>query len=62
MSEEKKQFPTPAMLKAEEDWAKKSQEEKAAIENAFREKLRKYYAGHPSREMRKALVEEEQQE
>jgi ABC-type transporter MlaC component len=44
MSEGKK-FPTPAMLKAREEWAKKSPEEREAIETAFREKLRKYYSG-----------------
>lgn len=31
------------MLKAREEWEKKSPEEREATENAFREKLRKYY-------------------
>ena len=57
--EEKKQFPTPAMLKAREEWAKKLQEEKEAIENRLREKLRKYYANRPSREAILASMEEE---
>lgn len=56
--EDKKQFPTPEMLKAREEWAKKTPEERAAIENAFREKLRKYYANRPSREMILASMEE----
>lgn len=47
MSEEKK-FPTPSMLKAQEE--KLSPEKKEAILNAFREKLRKYYGSRPSRE------------
>jgi len=59
MMSEKKQFPTPAMLKAEEEWAKKSPEEKEAIENRFREKLRKYYANRMSREAIMASMEEE---
>ncbi len=62
MSEEKKQFPTPEMMKAEEEWAKKTPEEKEAIMNAFREKLRKYYANRPSREVIMASMEEEQRE
>ena len=62
MSEEKKQFPTPAMLKAEEEWAKKTPQEKEAIENMLKEKLRKYYAGRPSRDVIMASMEEEQPE
>lgn len=54
---EKKQFPTPEMLKAREEWAKKSPEEKEAIENAFREKLRKYYENRPSMEVIIASME-----
>lgn len=50
MSEEKKQFPTPAMLKAEEEWEKKTPQEREAIENRLKEKIRKYYANRPSRE------------
>lgn len=50
MSEQKKQFPTPAMLKAREEWAKKTPQEREAIENRFKEKLRKYYENRPSRE------------
>ena len=60
MMSEKKQFPTPAMLKAEEEWAKKSPEEKQAIENRFREKLRKYYANRMSREAILASIEEDE--
>lgn len=48
---EKRQFPTPEMLEAREAWSKKTPAEKEAYENAFREKLRKYYANRPSREM-----------
>lgn len=59
---EKKQFPTPKMLKAEEEWQKKTPEEKEAIENAFREKLRKYYTRTLSREAIMASMEKEQQE
>ena len=55
---EKRQFPTPKMLKAEEEWNKKTPEEKEAFENAFREELRKYYANRPSRKMRLALMGE----
>ena len=51
MAEQKRQFPTPEMLKAREEWAKKSPEEKAAMENAFQEKLRNYYEGRLSPEM-----------
>lgn len=62
MSEGKKQFPTPEMLKAREEWAKKTPEEREAIENAFREKLRKYYANRPSREAIMDSMGEEQPE
>ena len=57
MEEKKKQFPTPKMLKAREEWAKKTPQEREAIENAFREKLRKYYANRPPRP---AMIEESQ--
>lgn len=59
MMSEKKQFPTPAMLKAREEWAKKSPEEKQAIENRLREKLRRYYENRMSREAIMASMEEE---
>lgn len=49
MAEEKK-FPTPAMLKAREEWEKKSPEEKKVILNAFEEKLMKYYTSTMSTE------------
>lgn len=52
---EKKQFPTPEMLKAREAWAKKPEEEKKAFRNGFREELKKYYAGRFPREVRKEL-------
>ena len=58
--EEKKQFPTDAMLKAREEWAKKTPEEKAAHENAVREELKRYYDRRPSRAMRRALLGEEE--
>ena len=51
MAEQKKQFPTPEMLKAREEWAKKTPQEKEAVENAFHEKLKKYYENRPSRSM-----------
>lgn len=59
---EKKQFPTPKMLKAEEEWQKKTPEEKEAIENAFREKLRKYYENRPSMEAIIASMEKEERD
>lgn len=59
---EKKQFPTPKMLKAREEWAKKSPEEKEAIENAFREELRKYYSRTLSREAILASMEKEERD
>lgn len=59
---EKKQFPTPEMMKAEEEWQKKTPEEKEAIENAFREKLRKYYENRPSRRTIIASREEKHHE
>ena len=52
---ENKQFPTPEMLKAEEEWNKKTPEEKEAINNALREKLRKYYASRFPIETQMAL-------
>ena len=58
MAEEKK-FPTPAMLKAREEWAKKPEEEKEAFHNAFREELRRYYAGRPTGALRRALLGED---
>lgn len=45
MEEQKKQFPTPSMLKAEEEWEKKTPQEREAIENMIKEKMRKYYEG-----------------
>ena len=62
MSEQKRQFPTPAMLKVEEEWAKKTPQEKEAIENRLKEKFRKYYANRPSRGMIIASMEEDQTE
>ena len=62
MSEEKKQFPTPAMLKAREEWAKKTPQEKEAIENILKEKIRKYYASRPSRDVIMDLMGEDQPE
>ena len=55
MAEEKK-FPTEAMLKAREEWAKKTPEEKAAHEKALREELKRYYDRRPPREVRQALL------
>ena len=60
MAEEKK-FPTEAMLKAREAWAKKTPEEKAAHEKAVREELKRYYDGAPSPSMRRSLLGEEEQ-
>ena len=51
MPEQKKQFPTPAMLKAQEEWEKKTPQEREAIENAFKEELRKYYEGRLPRDI-----------
>ena len=62
MAEQKRQFPTPEMLKAREEWAKKTPQEKEAIENRLKEKFRKYYDGHPSREMTRALRGDDQTE
>lgn len=50
MTEEKKQFPTPAMLKAREEWEKKTPQEREAIENRLKEDIRRYYENRPSRE------------
>ena len=58
--EQKKQFPTEAMLKAREEWAKKTPEEKAAHEKAVREELKRYYDRRPSRDIRRALLGEEE--
>ena len=58
MSEEKKS-PTPSMLKAEEEWQKKSPEEKERILKAFEEKLRKYYTSTMSMEHNMGTMETE---
>ena len=62
MAEQKKQFPTPEMLKAREEWAKKSPEEKEAFENAFREELRRFYENRPSRDVIIASMQENRQD
>ena len=62
MPEQKKQFPTPEMLKAREEWARKTPEEREEIENRLKEKFRKYYEGHPSRELTRALRGDDQTE
>ena len=62
MSEQKRQFPTPAMLKAREEWAKKTPEEKEAIEKRIKEKMRKYYERRPSIKMTMALRGDDQPE
>ena len=62
MAEQKRQFPTPAMLKAEEEWQKKTPQEREAIEKKLEEKFRKYYANRPSRGMIIASMEEDQTE
>ena len=59
MSEEKK-FPTESMLKAREEWAKKTPEEKAASENAVREELKRYYEKRFSARTRRELLGEEE--
>ncbi len=59
MSEEKK-FPTESMLKAREEWAKKTPEEKAAHEKAVREELKRYYERRPPAEVRRALLGEDE--
>ena len=41
--DKKKQFPTPAMLKAREELAKRTPAQKAADEAAMRAELKKYY-------------------
>ena len=58
--EEKKQFPTDAMLKAREEWAKKTPEEKAAHENAVREELKRYYERRFSAQTMRELRGEEE--
>lgn len=42
---EEKKFPTPAMLKAREAWAKKPEEEKNAFMNKFEEELKRHFEG-----------------
>jgi len=54
MAEEKK-VPTPDMLKAREELANMTPEEREAERKAMREKLRRYYDGRFSPEMMKAL-------
>lgn len=58
MAEEKKQAQTPATKK----WSEMTPQEKEMLENAFREKLRKYYANRPPRDVIMALRGEEQDE
>ena len=58
MSEEKKQAQTPVRKK----WEEMTPQEKEALGNRFREKLRKYYAGRPSREVIMDLMGEDQPE
>ena len=41
--EEKKQFPTPAMQKAQEEWDRKPELEKKAIWSAVRAELERHY-------------------
>lgn len=55
MAEDKK-FPTPSMVKAREKWDRLTEEEKEAILNEFREKLRRHYEGRPSGEVRRLLL------
>lgn len=57
---EKKQFPTPAMLKAREELANMTPEQKEAREAAMRAELKKYYERRPSAGMRKALLEQDE--
>ena len=52
-----KKFPTPEMLKAEEEWAKIPEAERKAFRNAFREELRRHFENRPSRERRMLLEE-----
>ena len=52
---EKKQFPTPDMLKAREELANMTPEEREAERNAMREEFRRYYAGRPRPEILKGL-------
>lgn len=54
---EKKQFPTPSMLKAREAWAKKPEEEKKAFMNKFDEELKRHYARRPIGELGKTADE-----
>lgn len=60
MTEEKKQFPTPAMLKAREEWEKKTPQEREAIENILKEQFREYYENRPSREYIQGSIGENQ--
>ena len=59
MSQEKK-FPTESMLKAREEWAKKTPEERAAIEKSVREELKRYYERGFSAKTRRELLGEEE--
>ena len=60
MMAQKKQFPTEAMLKAREEWEKKTPEEKAAHEKALEEELRRYYERRFSAQTRRELLGEEE--
>ena len=53
---EKRQFPTPEMLKAREELAKMTPEERQLREDITRAELKKYYENHPSAGMRRAAL------
>lgn len=58
MAEEKKQAQTPAPKK----WSEMTPQERETLRSAFREKLRKYYANRPPRDVIIASRGEEQDE
>jgi len=59
---EKRQFPTPAMLKAREELAKMTPEEKEASKKAMRAKLERYYGKSRIARMTVQLMEEAEDE
>ena len=58
MEENKKQFPTPKMLKAREELARMTPEERKAAENSMRAELKKYYEGRPHIGMHLGILED----
>lgn len=56
--EAQKKLPTQVIQKTRKKWSEMTPKEKQETETAFQEKLRKYYANRPSREMILSSMEE----